>query len=322
MKPKTIIIIDSIKEDTISKKEGHFFDESHFDTIIKEDCDVYILDDNKEQKLLLSFRKNVIKPSLCCKAYNALEKEAQKQHNNRGSAAGLLNTKKLPKYVKKTTSKSKFRSYYIGSDGKTKKDHISNYVKSGIIGYFDRYDRNVFNKSNGKKTSKKSIPNIPCRTTKFTKEQVSKWKETIPLIKRANTLFKNMAPNQHSMQLKRAKKTPKFQIKNTAFSTITINYNYRTGTHKDRGDLEEGFGNLIVLEKSECHPGNDAYEGGYLGFPQYKVAVDVRNGDFLAMDVHQWHCNTKITPKVKGKKNYGRLSLVCYLRKNMIKCID
>ena len=38
-------------------------------------------DDNKEQKLLLSFRKNVIKPSLCCKAYNALEKEAQKKHH-------------------------------------------------------------------------------------------------------------------------------------------------------------------------------------------------------------------------------------------------
>ena len=26
---------------------------------------------------------------------------------------------------------------------------------------------------------------------------------------------------------------------------------------------------------------------------QYGVAVDVRNGDFLAMDVHQWHCNTE-----------------------------
>ena len=191
MKPKTIVIKDRIDEAKISKKEGHFFDETHFDTIIKEDCDVYVLDENKEKKLLLSFRKKVIKPELCCKAYNALAKEAQKKHNNRGSAAGLLNTKKLPKYVKQTTAKSKFRSYYIGSDGKAKKDHISNYVKSGIIGYFDRYDRNVFNKSNGKKTKKNSIPTIPCRTTKFTENKYLNGKTHFLLLKRQIHFLKN-----------------------------------------------------------------------------------------------------------------------------------
>jgi hypothetical protein len=41
--------------------------------------------------------------------------------------------------------------------------------------------------------------------------------------------------------------------------------------------------------------------------------VDVRQGDFLAMDVHEWHCNTPII-------GTGRLSIVAYLRKNMIKC--
>ena len=50
---------------------------------------------------------------------------------------------------------------------------------------------------------------------------------------------------------------------------------------------------------------------------QYGVAVDVRNGDFLAMDVHEWHSNTKLIPVTK---DYSRLSMVCYLRENMIKC--
>ena len=27
------------------------------------------------------------------------------------------------------------------------------------------------------------------------------------------------------------------------------------------------------------------YKGGYTGFPQYGVCVDVRHGDFLGMDV-------------------------------------
>ena len=74
--------------------------------------------------------------------------------------------------------------------------------------------------------------------------------------------------------------------------------------------LEEGYGNLVVLEEGK-------YKGGYTGFPQYGVCVDARNGDFLAMDVHEWHCNTKIIPVTK---DYTRLSMVAYLRKNMIKC--
>ena len=50
---------------------------------------------------------------------------------------------------------------------------------------------------------------------------------------------------------------------------------------------------------------------------EIKVAIDVRDGDFLAMDVHEWHCNTKIHPI---DKDYTRLSLVAYLREKMIKC--
>ena len=45
------------------------------------------------------------------------------------------------------------------------------------------------------------------------------------------------------------------------------------------------------------------------------------------MDVHQWHANTPIieekkeTEKLnKFKLDYSRLSIVSYLRKNMIKC--
>jgi len=35
------------------------------------------------------------------------------------------------------------------------------------------------------------------------------------------------------------------------------------------------------------------------------------------MDVHEWHCNTKLIPI---DKDYTRLSLVAYLRDRMIKC--
>ena len=41
----------------------------------------------------------------------------------------------------------------------------------------------------------------------------------------------------------------------------------------------------------------------------------LKQGDFLAMNVHEWHTNTKITPTKKSQTDFGRLSLVCYLRK-------
>ena len=159
-----------------------------------------------------------------------------------------------------------------------------------------------------------------CRTTQFTKKNVEKWKKTIPLIKVADKLFKELVPDRYKIQFERAKETPKFQIDNTAYSTITVNYNWRTATHCDSGDLDEGFGNLIVLEKAKSivnAKDNDSnrkeYTGGYLGFPRWGICVDVRQGDFLAMDVHEHHSNTPIIGD-------GRLSVVCYLRKKMINC--
>ena len=59
-----------------------------------------------------------------------------------------------------------------------------------------------------------------------------------------------------------------------------------------------------------------------IGFPQYGVAVDVRVGDVIIMDSHQWHCNTgfEIEPDINGNAPYNRLSVVLYLRHNMNKC--
>tara|TARA_B100000315_G_C14515267_1_gene558854 strand:- start:64 stop:1146 length:1083 start_codon:yes stop_codon:yes gene_type:complete len=332
-KVKTLVVQKKMKDKTIKDKQGIFFSESHYDAIIKSDCDVYREDEDGQQHLLLKFRKKVIPTKMCQVAFRALEKEAKKKHPNRGAAAGLVDIKNLPHYVGEIVKVDKYRVFYKHKkDGKLAKDNISNMVSSSIIGYFDRVDRNSLNSSNSN-NKKNNNDKIPCRTTKFTMEEVEKWNIIQPLIKKIDSLFKKLVPKRHSNQLNRAKETPNFQIGNTAFSTITLNYNFRTATHQDKGDYPEGFGNLVVLENP-----NNKYKGGYTGFPQFKVAVDVRQGDFFAFDIHQWHCNTSITGKTKlvkkrGKDKkgnwttrmvkeplYGRLSVVCYLRKNMIKC--
>ena len=122
--------------------------------------------------------------------------------------------------------------------------------------------------------------------------------------------FQETNPPEPSGSAGKSQRDAQFAIDDTAFSTVTINYNWQTALHKDAGDLKEGFGNLVVIRDGK-------YKGGYTGFPQYGVAINVDNGDFLGMDVHQWHANTKL----KGlSKDFTRLSLVCYLRENMIRC--
>lgn len=55
------------------------------------------------------------------------------------------------------------------------------------------------------------------------------------------------------------------------------------------------------------------YNGGLLGFPRYKIAVDVGSGDAIMMDGHEPHGNTPL----RINKDGIRFSLVCYLRQDM-----
>ena len=312
-----------ISENEIAKLEGTYFDESYFDLIIKEDSDVYRIDEQGNRHLLLKIRKNVIPKNICAKTFHALIEEAKKPHTNRGAAAGLLTKRKLPKYVKEIVQKGKFRAKYIGHNDRVRKDDISNISHSSIIGFYDQMDRNYYRRLTQKKN--KEIKVIPCRMTKFTKEEPEKWNQTLDFFKTIDKQFKKLVPEAHQKQQSQASITPDFQILDTAFSTATINYNWQTALHRDAGDFEGGFGNLVILEDPKKT--RQKWSGGYLGFPEYKIAVDVRNGDFLAMDVHQWHVNTPLIPEEKNKdknknqEDYARLSIVSYLRKNMIKCM-
>lgn len=300
-KIKVIIVKRLLSDEYMKSKEGEYFDKKSYDKIVNNNCDVYYYEDGKK-KTLIKFRKSVIPEKLCKIGIECLKEAAKKTHDNRGAAAGVIDFSKLPSYANQANQligKSKFRvlAYKSRYTGKIVRNSLGNISQSNIIGYFDKRDRNLGPKA------------PPCRTTAFTSQQVEKWKNVVPLIKNIDLQFKRLIPSNYRIQYDRANKTD-FVINGTAFSTVTINHNWRTALHKDAGDLKEGFGNLVVLEEGD-------YEGGYTGFPQFKVAVDCRHGDFLAMDVHEWHCNTKIKPITK---DYTRLSLVAYLRERMVKC--
>jgi hypothetical protein len=151
------------------------------------------------------------------------------------------------------------------------------------------------------------IINVHVRLTSFSKKYFNEYKEGLEFIKAIDNCFKKCLPDIHSLQYTSLKNNAsEFQIEDTAFSTVTVNYNFQTALHKDSGDFKEGFGNLVVCQKD--------ITGGQILFPQYKLSIKIDTGDFLAMDVHEWHCNNKIN--YNNDTSY-RLSFVCYYREKM-----
>lgn len=294
--------------------EGHHFDESHYKIIINEDTDVF----KEDGSLLLRFRKNVIPIHFYETIADAFRKVSMKKHDNRGASSGLLEWDKMPGYVGEWVESKKFRTHYTQKkSGKLSKHYISNLSPSNIIGYYEKPDRN-----------KKNGP--PCRLTSFSEKERDKWESSIDFFEYIDKMFRTYIPDRHQKQLDRAKISNNYRIGDTCFSTVTCNYSWRTACHKDKGDYEEGFGNLIICD-DYLNP--NKYKGCYLGFPQYGVCVNCQQTDFLGMDVHEWHCNTEFKPlddfkpfakfnqtDFKNNWYFSRLAIVCYLRKNMIKC--
>jgi len=81
----TKVIVVTQRNDC-SHIEGQFLDESHYDTLIQEDTDCYILQEN-EDFIAFKFRKNYFSKKEQDAAYAGL-REAATQSQNRGMAAG------------------------------------------------------------------------------------------------------------------------------------------------------------------------------------------------------------------------------------------
>ena len=259
----------NISDEKMNRLKNTYVTRMQIDFIIDHDADVY----TKTGRLLLRFRKNKLLKDEIQTFYDNVIKFALNKTNNRGSTTGseYKNVRKNPK------------------------------IMTNIIGYFDKFSpkQKFLLKQQGKTI-------LDVRETRFVMDWPEKFKLLIPLIKSIDKMYKQYIPENYVKQKKKADQTY-FKIADTAFTTITTNVNFQTTIHTDKGDDEDGFGNLVVIEKGK-------YTGGEICFPQYGIGVDIRNNDVLFMNVHEWHGNLPIKLIDKDAK---RLSVVCYLRKNI-----
>ena len=299
-----------LSDDEVSKMEGHFVSIDHCNIIIDYDCDVY---DRDTGKPLLKFRKNALSTENTQSAFNNLKKKAQDWANNRGSSSGQLNVKENLVWDKTIVNGDgtpidpevpRYSAHYLLKDGKVSARSVSVAAQSNAIGFYD-------------------TGRPKCRETTFTRNQVGKWKRCIPFIKEVDGVFKRSMPREYSKQHNYGHMRSELMIEDTAFSTVTINWNFRTAVHKDVGDYRKGFGVLAILEEGK-------YGGGYTIFPRYGIAFDARQGDVAMMNVHEWHCNSELrihngvytekAPTHTATKDGGRLACVFYLREKIALC--
>jgi Oxygenase domain of the 2OGFeDO superfamily len=160
-----------------------------------------------------------------------------------------------------------------------------------------------------------------CRTTAWTGRHVPEWRSLQPMLKAIAGHLATCVPERYAAQQAEADRTdPAWVVPGTPFSTITVNNSYPTGVHTDKGDLDAGFSSITCLRRGE-------YAGGQLCFPEYRVAVDLQDGDLILMDAHDWHGNAALTCPCGNTLNgpcrecgAERISVVSYFRTKMTAC--
>lgn len=276
---KVLRVKPIMNDEAAEKYLGRLLTDSDYTTLINYDCDVYC---DETGELLAKFRRKVIDKDSIVRAWSSLL-EAAAPTSNRGMAGGISEGTNVSGHLR------------VRQDGTISKTRVADkVVNSGIIGYYDRTLRTPY-----------------CRKTAYTKNKFEKYTKCLPIIKQVSDLYKELIPDKWAYQKSYIEKTSKdFVIEGTVFTTVTVNKNWQTAVHTDKGDLKGGFGNLVAIRKGK-------YTGGYFVLVKWGVAFDLNNTDILFTDVHQIHGNTPIR---KVTEDATRISLVMYYRENMIDC--
>ncbi len=299
--------------------KGTYMGNDSYETIISEDCDLFC-----EGVPIFKFRKNPFHKEIIKRAWDNCKYMA-KASRGRGASAGPIDPESVYWKKREIYKMNKWRASYMVKDKKTgemkqSKMQVNNEVASQPIGYYGK--------------TKGLGSDLPCRLSHYTRTHMKDFENAIPFFRAIGDNYNELMPDQYASQMERATKND-YHIHETPFSTITINRNFRTALHKDSGDYG-GWACLSVLEENKYH-------GGLFVLPKYKVAIDMRHGDLLVADVHQYHGNTELyeteedkkyndeNPQQTYKDNLGvgvlglnnrftRISFVCYLREDIINC--
>ncbi|EPY34186.1 DNA repair and recombination protein RAD54B [Strigomonas culicis] len=165
---------------------------------------------------------------------------------------------------------------------------------TGIVGYYDYLTNPTQHK---------------CRETEFMRKN---WHDINDgcgaLLHALDFVYRQYAPIHYNMQ--KIAIPSNFQLLDTVFSTITVNRNFRTAVHTDKGDFKSGFAVLSVI--------NGTYDGCHLAIKKLRKSFKMGVGDVLLFDASLEHGNTQVH---NPDFCWNRTSVVCYLRNGLCSAV-
>ena len=165
-----------LSDDQMKELNGCFIDESYMKfPVIQNNIDVYRIDDDGNEKLLLKFRKNALTDNEIKLGWNAY-KDLAKPSRGRGASAEPVDPDNTYWKKRKLHATSKWSTSYLKSDGTPSKMRVNNQVFSTPIGFYA--------------DMKNMNSDLPCRLTHFTRTNFEKYNEGIPFIQKIDSLYK------------------------------------------------------------------------------------------------------------------------------------
>jgi hypothetical protein len=255
--------------------KGTYANHEHYDHVVDDDT-VVLTPDGDVLAVLVA---DVISSRARRKAYKHL-KTISGMPSNRATA--VYRGSSLPRIRKRDNALSRTRQVPHSILNLLQRKG----VRADVLGYLD------------------ATPRIrKCRLSSWSLNKPEVLAGVMPLAREVDDVFRSWVPDRYHVQLIASHKVPNWYLHGTAFTTITVNRNFRTAYHTDRGDLKAGFSCLTTLGK---------FAGGLLVVPRYRVAFNIKPGSVLMMDAHEFHGNTQITG--------DRISCVLYCREKITHC--
>lgn len=264
--------VKSFKE--ASEMKTTYVDETHYDMIVDHSADGY---DAATGELLFRFRKGLMPMDILMSGVDNY-RHSITVSGLRGDAAG--GTKRR-----------------VNPDGTLSNVMMADDVTSGNVGFMDGGGMQPY-----------------CRLTSFGRENFDTYFQGgRPFVEFIDDKYKELCPEHHARQVKTANETnANYVLWDTAFSTITVNKNFRTAVHQDAGDHPEGFGNLFVYRQGD-------WKKGYFVLPEWGIGIDMQTQDMLFVDVHRFHGNEDFVG-FNEEEGHERISFVLYYRTGLRTC--
>lgn len=156
------------------------------------------------------------------------------------------------------------------------------------------------------------LRNDKCRFSKQTQEERKNFIDSFAFANHVAKVYRQHLPEAYEFNRRVITEniSADWLPNDSPFTTCNFNINHAIKHHRDTGNFKNIFSNVLILKEGVV--------GGYLVFPELKIALEQSDGALGIFDGQKWMHG--VTPLSRIAKNGYRASIVFYALDGMKKC--